>query len=150
MNFPIIKHLIIESKILDVIADELIELTILTANSGLGAEGKQKVKDLFKELHSAKPDLNRIHAEIEELEASIGAKENPAEEKAEKKILGSGASLGSGEVSVLEMLLNLNIKLQASGKRSEYRDELIDLKNKIGKINNSEIIKRVKEIEDSL
>ena len=130
----------------DVLADEILEVNILAARKGLGAEGKQKVKDLFKELHSANPDLNKIHAEIEELKTSLGAKEEtPSKREAEQKVLGSGARPTSNELSVIYALLDLNAKLPMN-KRAEYRKELLDLKSKIGHVDDSEILDRIKEI----
>lgn len=149
MSFSMLKQFLQESKVFDTLADEILEINILAAKKGLGAESKQKIKDLFKELHSANPDLNKIHAEIEELKASLGAKETPSEEEAEQKIFNSGARLSSNEFAVIDALLDLNAKLPAD-KRTEYRKELLDLKSKIGHVNDSEILDRIKEIEASL
>ena len=149
MSFPMLKQFLQESKVFDTLADEILEINILAAKKGLGAESKQKIKDLFKELHSANPDLNKIHAEIEELKASLGAKEIPSEEEAEQKIFNSGARLSSNEFAVIDALLDLNAKLPAD-KRTEYRKELLDLKSKIGHVSDSEILDRIKEIEASL
>lgn len=146
MSFPMLKELIKESKVFDVLADEILEVNILAASKGLNAEGKQKVKDLFKELHSANPDLNKIHAEIEELKASLGAKETPSEEETEQKVLDSGASLVAGEIDVLDALLDLNAKLARSSKRSEFKGELVKLKDKIGQVDDSEILHQIEKI----
>ena len=150
MSFSMLKQFLQESKVFDTLADEILEINILAAKKGLGAESKQKIKDLFKELHSANPDLNKIHAEIEELKASLGAKETPSEEEAEQKVLDSGATLGSDEIDVLDALLDLNAKLSRSSKRAEFKDELVELKDKIGNVDDSEILDRIKEIEASL
>lgn len=150
MTFKIIPKILNESKVFNALADELLDINILANSKGanINTQFRQQIKDLFKELHSTSPDLTRLHNDIERIKSELGGKVDPAAERLETA--GGAAQLSPKEKDIVEDLLDLNIKLSQAGRAKEFRDELKQLKNKIGKVSNEEILERIKEIEAAL
>jgi len=155
MNFPVLKSLLQESKVFNVLADELLEINVLAANTNLGPEAKERIKKLFKELHSSSPDLNAIHAEIEAMKKELGeTKVDSAEESEENKVLSTAGSttFSQDEKDDFERMLDLNVKIARSSNenKAELRDRLKELRKKIGSMSASDLSKELDDIEASL
>lgn len=150
MTFKIIPKILNESKVFNALADELLDINILANSKGVNIDTqfRQKIKDLFKELHSTSPDLTRIHSDIEQIKSELGGKADANVERHETP--DGGTQLSPKEKDIVEELLDLNIKLSRAGRAKEFRDELKQLKGKIGKVGNDEILTRIREIEASL
>lgn len=152
MKFQTLKQVLNESKVFNVLADDLLDINLAAEKQGASAEVRTTLKKIFKELHSASPDLTSIHAEIEELKKRFGINEPETETNAENKTLGVPAvKLSTKEINDLDRLLDLNIKLSKSGmqqdKKNEVRNALKELKAKIDSISTEEFEKALSAID---
>lgn len=155
MSFSTLKSLLQESRVFNAMADELLELNILSAHTHLDSEAKHKIKKLFKDLHSASPDLNAIHAEIEQLKKDLGQVHVDKEEEEKEETETFSASNTSqpftnDEQDIFAKLLDLNLKLSQSENGKEFRSELRHLRSQIGTVSDEELLAKIEEIESKL
>ena len=138
-------------------ADELLEINILAIDSGKESQVKEKIKQLFKDLHSSTPDLNAIHAEIEQLKKDLGQTSvDKQEEKEETEAFSSApesAPFSHREMEILDRMLDLNVKIAEisdAEKSSALKDKLRQLRHQIGNMDDSQVDKAISEIEAEL
>jgi hypothetical protein len=154
------KQFLKESKVFDVFADDLLAINIAAAQKGESTAIKQKIKQVFKDLHSQSPDLNKIHAEIKALKDEFNITETDEVETEHDEFVASAAASKSSshfsqeESDIYDDILDLNIKISTSklpqDQRADIRSKLKALRSKIGSVANAELKKEIDSIDSQI